>query len=185
MAHFAELDANEKVLRVVAVDNSNVSADMATDGETYCDNNMVEDPNIQYVGGVYPGVAWKQTSYNHNFRKRFAVVGGYFVDDSGEGYFTTDKQYPDWVLNVTDGAYYPPLAKPSVDTYTEDSKTYQYDVNWDQDNKRYTATKVQLIVPHVRYKINDDDTRTEETVVSPASSLTDVVIWDPSSGSWS
>ena len=72
MAHFAELDSNKKVLRVNVVDDSNVSADMAVDGETWCANNISEDPSIAYVDGAYPGVAWKQTSYNHNFRKRFA-----------------------------------------------------------------------------------------------------------------
>ena len=189
MAYFAELDANEKVLRVVSVDNSNVSANMAIDGETYCENNIAEDPNIPYVGGVYPGVAWKQTSINHSFRKRFAAVDGYFVDDSGDGYFTAPKPYSDWVLNVTDGAYYPPIEKPSVDTYTEDSKTYQYVIAWDQDNTRYTATKVAPIKDtdrdtFTRWNV-DGETITEEEVDTPASSLTDVVVWDPSSASWS
>jgi hypothetical protein len=67
MAQFAELDKDNKVLRVVAVDDSHVSADMAIDGETWCANNIVEDPAIAYVDGAYPGVAWKQCSYNHNF----------------------------------------------------------------------------------------------------------------------
>ena len=64
MAQFAELDKDNKVLRVVAVDDSHVSADMAIDGETWCANNIVEDPAIAYVDGAYTGVAWKQCSYN-------------------------------------------------------------------------------------------------------------------------
>ena len=51
MAQFAELDKDNKVLRVVAVDDSHVSADMAIDGETWCANNIVEDPAIAYVDG--------------------------------------------------------------------------------------------------------------------------------------
>ena len=41
MAQFVELDKDNKVLRVVAVDDSHVSADMAIDGETWCANNIV------------------------------------------------------------------------------------------------------------------------------------------------
>ena len=36
MAHFAELDENNVVLRVCVVDNSNVPSDKHVDGETWC-----------------------------------------------------------------------------------------------------------------------------------------------------
>ena len=38
MAHFAELDENNKVLRICVVDNAHVPSDMHVDGETWCEN---------------------------------------------------------------------------------------------------------------------------------------------------
>ena len=61
MAHFAELNESNVVLRVCVVDNSHVPSDMHVDGETWCTN---------FWGGT-----WKQTSYNSSFRKRFAGIG--------------------------------------------------------------------------------------------------------------
>ena len=64
MAHFAELDDNNVVTRVIVVSNNIETSsgplgenDMHVDGETWC---------INFMGGG----TWKQTSYNHNFRKQ-------------------------------------------------------------------------------------------------------------------
>ncbi len=69
MAHFAELDDNNIVTRVVVVGNDVPTAagplgenDMHVDGETWCVN-------------FFKGGTWKQTSYNHNFRKQYAGKG--------------------------------------------------------------------------------------------------------------
>ena len=64
MAHFAELDENNIVLRVCVVDNKYVPSDMHVDGETWCTN---------FFGGT-----WKQTSYNENFRFLFAGIGMWY-----------------------------------------------------------------------------------------------------------
>lgn len=58
MAHFAEIDDNNIVLRVLAVDNS-----MESEGETFLSETLG-------LGG-----RWIQTSYNANFRGCFAGVG--------------------------------------------------------------------------------------------------------------
>lgn len=58
MAHFAEIDDNNIVLRVLAVDNS-----MESEGETF----LSETLNL--------GGRWIQTSYNANFRGCFAGIG--------------------------------------------------------------------------------------------------------------
>jgi len=64
MAHFAELDENNIVLRVCVVDNKYVPSDMHIDGETWCAN---------FFGGT-----WKQTSYNSNFRLTYAGIGMWY-----------------------------------------------------------------------------------------------------------
>lgn len=65
MAHFAELDSNNVVLRVVVVANKDTA-----------DANGVEK---EHIGAAFLekllGGTWKQTSYNGNFRRNFAGVG--------------------------------------------------------------------------------------------------------------
>jgi hypothetical protein len=65
MAHFAELDINNKVLRVLVACNQ----DIATHG------GELSEEAANYFGSYTPfsenGVKWVQTSYNNNIRKRF------------------------------------------------------------------------------------------------------------------
>jgi len=65
MAHFAELDVNNIVLRVIVVDNKDTA-----------DAHGVEK---EYIGTAFCervlGGTWKQTSYNGNMRGRYAGIG--------------------------------------------------------------------------------------------------------------
>jgi hypothetical protein len=70
MAHFAELNAESIVVRVIVVNNS-ILLDES--------NTEQEDLGIQFCQSLYGGV-WKQTSYNENFRGSFAGVG--YIYDS-------------------------------------------------------------------------------------------------------
>ena len=74
MAHFAKLDENNVVTEVVVVANDVPTAngplgenDMHPDGEAWC---------AQHLGGT-----WKQTSYNGNFRNKFACKGNIYNSD--------------------------------------------------------------------------------------------------------
>lgn len=58
MAHFAQIGPNDEVLRVLVVANEN-----ARWGEKF----LAEDMGL--------GGEWVQTSYNSNFRGRFAGIG--------------------------------------------------------------------------------------------------------------
>ena len=58
MAHFAEIDSNNKVLRVLVVDNAQESR-----GQEF----LAVDCNL--------GGTWVQTSYNANFGGKFAGIG--------------------------------------------------------------------------------------------------------------
>jgi hypothetical protein len=74
MAHFAELDENNSVLRVVVVSN-----------DLILDDNSVEQENIGigYLRALLGGV-WKQTSYNGNFRSKYAGIGDTYDADLDE-----------------------------------------------------------------------------------------------------
>lgn len=67
MAHFAWLDQNDKVYQVSVVNNSDIK--------------NLEFPESEPVGVAYltsvhgSGKTWKQTSYNANFRGKYAGIG--------------------------------------------------------------------------------------------------------------
>ncbi len=58
MAHFAEIDSDNKVLRVLVVDNAHEDR-----GQEF----LAVDCNL--------GGTWVQTSYNSNFGGKYAAVG--------------------------------------------------------------------------------------------------------------
>ena len=92
MAHFAELDSSNVVIRVVVISNDDVNAnggDLSAEAETF-------------VGTLVPmqgnGVAWKQTSYNNNSRKHFAGIG--WTYSSSKNKFIAPKPYGSWFLRM-------------------------------------------------------------------------------------
>ena len=65
MAHFAELDENNKVLRIIVVDNKDTSD---------VNGNEMESIGISFCQNLLGG-NWVQTSYNANYRGKFAGIG--------------------------------------------------------------------------------------------------------------
>jgi hypothetical protein len=113
MAHFAQLDSTNNVIRVEVV-NNNVITD--------ADGNEQEQVGIDFLTNLYGGVGWyKQTSYNGNFRKNYANVGG--VYDSVRDAFIPPKPYPSWTLVEDTCQWTAPV------TYPDDGKHY----SWDED----------------------------------------------------
>jgi hypothetical protein len=65
MAHFAQLDDNNKVTQVVVLANEFITDESG---------NEVEALGVGFLSGLIGGV-WKQTSYNGNFRGKYAGIG--------------------------------------------------------------------------------------------------------------
>jgi len=120
MAHFAELDNNNVVLRVVVVGNDCVPSDEHIDGETWC-INFFKTPN------------WKQTSYNHNFRKQYAGIG--YTYDAAKNKFLSPQPHDSWALDANDD-WQAPVTYPT-DTGTEESPKI---ISWDEAGQQWTAT---------------------------------------------
>jgi|TARA_R110002012_G_scaffold168606_1_gene332143 hypothetical protein len=122
MAHFAEIDGSNIVKRVVVVGNDVETAagplgnnDMHVDGETWCIN-------------FFKGGTWKQTSYNHNFRKQYAGIG--YTFDSAKDKFISPQPYASWALDENDD-WQAPVTYPTDDT---DKR-----ISWDEAGQQWTA----------------------------------------------
>ena len=124
MAHFAELDSSNKVLRVLVISNTDVDAnggDQHTDAETF-------------VASIVPhstgGTAWKQTSYNNTFRKKYASEDDIY--DATKNKFICPQPFSSWSLNASDD-WVPPVTYPTV---TDISST-PVAITWDEDNRKW------------------------------------------------
>jgi len=97
MAHWAELDDNNVVLRVVVGDNNDPAGD---EGYSWLINNL--------------GGRWIQTSYNSRIRKQYAGIG--FRYDEEADVFIASQPFPSWSLDENYD-WQPPKPRPSKDYF--------------------------------------------------------------------
>jgi len=127
MAHFAELNSSNEVLRVIVISNDDVDAN---GGDQHADAETFVASIVPYGTG---GAAWKQTSYNNNFRKQYAGIG--YSYDSSKNKFIAPQPYASWSLDSSDD-WKAPVTYPSV---TEIDSNFVFIV-WDEDNQKWTGT---------------------------------------------
>jgi hypothetical protein len=102
MAHFAKIE-NDVVKNVIVVNNED------------CAN--LDFPQSETVGQAFiasldlDGV-WKQTSYNHNFRKQYASVE--YTYNATADVFVKPKPYPSWSLD-SNHDWQAPTPRPDTD----------------------------------------------------------------------
>jgi len=116
MAHFAELDENNIVLRVIVVDNSVLTVDGV-------ENEML---GIEFIKNLLGSdTNWVQTSYNNSFRRKFAGIG--YIYNHEYNIFIEPKPYESWVFD------YIKLEWASPVDYPTDGFNYFWDesiLNW-------------------------------------------------------
>ena len=93
MSHWAELDDNNKVLRVLVGDNNDPAGD---EGYSWL---------IENLGGT-----WIKTSYNGNIRYNYAGIG--FTYDPVDDAFIAPQPYPSWTLD-DNKRWQSPVAHPN------------------------------------------------------------------------
>jgi hypothetical protein len=115
MAHFAQINENNIVTQVIVVSNNDCGGgdypESDAIGASFCHN---------LLGGT-----WKQTSYNNNFRKRYAGIGYTFNSDLDA--FIAPQPYPSWTLNVETADWQAPVAKPETGNWTWNESNQQWD----------------------------------------------------------
>ena len=124
MAHFAELNSSNEVLRVIVVSNEDVDAN---GGDQHADAETFVTTIVPYSTG---GDSWKQTSYNDNFRKQYAGKG--YTYDSSKNKFIAPKPYASWALDVSDD-WKAPVTYPNV----IEISSLPVVISWDEDNQKW------------------------------------------------
>jgi len=151
MAHYAKLGANNKVIAVHVVADSD------------CQNaDGIEDEEVgrQFLERIHSWPLWKKTSYNTSggqhksggtpFRGNYAGIGMTYDEDND--IFIGKKPYASWTLNTSTASWEAPVAKPALtaeqeaqntpaDENTEPTHDWDYDWNesttsWDLIDRR-------------------------------------------------
>lgn len=104
MAHFAKLDENNIVLDILVVSNDDIQN---------LPFPQSEEVGITFLNSFLPSSIWKQTSYNNNFRFRYACIGHTFHPDCGEyGGFSEPKVQDDFIWDASVCNWVPPIPYP-------------------------------------------------------------------------
>ena len=118
MAHFAKLGIDNVVLEVLVVNNVDC---MTPQGEER------EEIGIEFLKKLTGHESWKQTSYNGNFRKRYAGHG--YTYNSELDAFVPPKPYASWIFDSVNAAWNPPTPMPTAEgkIYTWNESTLSWD----------------------------------------------------------
>jgi hypothetical protein len=123
VAHFAELDETNTVLRVIVVHND----------ITYLDDVEDEQRGIDFLNDLYPDSGeWKQCSYNHNMRGVHASTGGSYDPDGDLFRHPKPEGRSSWVHNATTNQWEAPTAAPDGG-YGDASSGYL----WNEDDQTW------------------------------------------------
>lgn len=115
MAHFAQINSDNVVTQVIVVSNDDCGGGEYPEsdpiGAAFCQN---------LLGGT-----WKQTSYNNNFRKRYAGIGYMFNEELDA--FIAPQPYPSWTLNEVTTDWDAPVERPAEGVWTWNEATLSWD----------------------------------------------------------
>lgn len=107
MAHFAKLNENNIVLQVIVVSNDDLHNLPFPESEAV---------GVAFLNSIFSAATWKQTSYNNNFRFRYAGIGFTFHPECGQhGGFAAPKQYDYFIWSESACSWVPPIPYPTDD----------------------------------------------------------------------
>ena len=121
MAHFAEIDNNNIVTKVIVIHNN----------ELLVDGVESETKGIDFCESLYNHRDWVQTSYNGNIRYNFAGPG--FLWDSENEAFYPPQPYPSWSLDEN-FKWQAPIPYPNDDNVYE----------WDEENGEWKVREITI-----------------------------------------
>jgi hypothetical protein len=127
MAHFAQIGYNNEILRVSVVRNEDILDE---------NGNESEEIGIQFLKSIHgPLTNWLQTSYNNNFRYRYAGPG--MVYNTQYDVFLAPQPYPSWTLNTETYEWDSPVPEPELTEEQRDGGSYY---EWNEETQEWELT---------------------------------------------
>ena len=124
MSHFAEIDDNGLVKRVIVAEQDFIDS-----------------------GAVGDAANWIQTSYNNNIRKQFAGIG--YTYDAAKDKFISPQPYASWSLDANDDwqapVTYPTDTVDHVISWDEDNQQWTGLKRSDQSNWNWDASALAWV----------------------------------------
>ena len=122
MAHFARIDENNIVTQVIVVANEDTTdtngVEVEEIGVAFCKKLLGAETN------------WKQTSYNNNFRVRYAGIG--YSYNAELNAFIAPKPFESWVLVEETADWVSPVGPaPTLTEAQVESRSFY---KWDEEN---------------------------------------------------
>ena len=122
MAHFCQLDENNIVTQVIVVANEDTTdtngVEVEEIGVAFCKKLLGAETN------------WKQTSYNGNFRVRYAGISYTYNEELNA--FIAPKPYASWVLVEETADWESPVGPaPELTEAQVESRSFY---KWDEEN---------------------------------------------------
>lgn len=126
MAHFAQLDDSNLVTQIIVVNNQEILDANGNESESlgvaFCKNLFGED------------TTWVQTSYNGNFRKRYAGIG--YTYDAARDAFIEPQPFPSWTLDEETCGWNAPVPYPG------DPLDFANFHVWDEENQEWVRPSI-------------------------------------------
>ena len=120
MAHFAKIE-NNIITNVIVVGNDVCGEPTLTFPETESAGRAFIANTLKFDG------VWKQTSYNNNFRGRYAGIG--YTYDAVNDVFVAPQPFPSWILDANH-MWQPPTPKPVDASFENLYRWSEEDLEW-------------------------------------------------------
>ena len=126
MAHFAEVDENNIVTRVIVAEQDFINSGAVGDSSNWIQTSY------NTKGGVHYTPNSNEPDGGIALRKNYAGVG--FTYDSDRDAFYSEQLYPSWTLNEDTCLWESPIP------YPDDDETY----NWNEEEQSWELIELRL-----------------------------------------
>jgi hypothetical protein len=124
MAHFAQLDEYNNVIKVHVIADTDILDE---------NGNENEEVGIRFCKSLYgENTFWKQTSYNGNFRVRYSGIGMIYNEEHDA--FIYPQRYSSWTFNPQTCDWDPPVLPPEL---TEEQVNLGFIRIWIEDRQEW------------------------------------------------
>ena len=126
MAHFAEINPGPNtVINVIVVRDVKLLDENGEESEAV---------GLQFLRDTMENGkdrTWVQTSYNNNFRTRYAAADDCYYDSDHDAFVLSEGRYfPSWTFDDVNKLWVPPIPKPEV---TQQMLQQNGEWYWDED----------------------------------------------------